>query len=222
MIKKALLVTAGGKGMRMQSETPKQFIVINHKPVLVHSIEAFINYTPDIEIVLVLPESLIDQWKELCEKYSFNHNHIIVPGGPSRFHSVKNGLKHIHDNCIVAVHDGVRPMVSRETIERVYSLAQRFGNAIPVIDINESVRWVDGAVNKIQDRSKLKIVQTPQGFRADVIKAAYNQNYKECFTDDASVLESRGERIFLVEGNRENIKITLPEDIRFAKAVLGK
>lgn len=222
MLKKALLITAGGKGLRMQSETPKQFIIINRKPVLLHSIEPFLKYTPDIEIVVVLPENLIDQWKELCKQCNFLYKHQIVPGGPTRFHSVKNGLKYVSDNCIVAIHDGVRPMVSHETIERSYTFAQRFGNAIPVFDINESVRWVDGIVNKVQDRSKLKIVQTPQVFRSEIIKEAYNQNFDESFTDDASVVESRGEKIFLVEGNRENIKITMPADIKIAKALLSK
>lgn len=204
----------------MQSETPKQFIVINNKPVLMHSIEPFLKYSPGIDIVIVLPESLTEKWSELCKKYNFRHKHKLVPGGPTRFHSVKNGLNHVPDNCIIAIHDGVRPMVSIETITRVFDCAQRFGNATPVFDINESVRWVDGAVSKMQDRTKLKIIQTPQAFRSKLIKEAYNQNYKENFTDDASVLESRGERIFLVEGNRENIKITLSGDIAFAKALL--
>lgn len=206
----------------MQSKNPKQFFVIKGKPILIHSIEPFIKHFPNIKIVLVLPEELISQWKELCKKHNFSYKHKVIPGGPTRFHSVKYGLKYIPDNCIVAIHDGVRPLVNNETIEKVYNCAQKFGNAIPVIDINESVRLVDGAMSKIQDRSKLKIVQTPQGFVSEKIKDAYNQNYKDSFTDDASVLESRGERIFLVDGNKENIKITTPEDILIAKAFLGK
>ncbi len=218
--KKAVLITAGGKGLRMQSEVPKQFIVINNKPLLIHTINAFLQYAPDIECVLVLPEKQIQHWQELCKQYNFFYTHKIVAGGPTRFHSVKNGLKHISGNCIVAIHDGVRPLVNIETIARVFKFAQRFGNAVPVVDINESVRLLDGAISKTQDRSKLKIVQTPQGFLSDKIKAAYNQNYKEDYTDDATLLESVGERIFLVEGNHENIKITKQEDIFITKALL--
>ncbi len=221
MAEKAVLITAGGKGERMGSETPKQFIAVDGKPILIHSINSFLRYAPDIEIFLVLPEILIKTWKELCKKHKFLHKHLIIPGGPTRFHSVKNGLKYIPGNCIVAIHDGVRPLVSRKTIAKVFNFSEKFGNAIPVIDINESVRLVEGADSKNYDRNKLKIVQTPQGFRSDNIKAAYNQNYRESFTDDASVLESKGERIFLVDGNRENIKITTPEDILFAKTFLG-
>ncbi len=222
MAEKAVLITAGGKGQRINSETPKQFIAINGKPILIHSITPFLKYAHDIEICLVLPENLISQWQELCKKHKFHHKHLIIPGGPTRFHSVKNGLKYISDNCIVAIHDGVRPLVSGKTIARVFDHAKKFGNAIPVVDINESVRLVEGADSRHCDRSKLKIVQTPQGFRSEYIKAAYNQNYRESFTDDASVLESKGERIFLVEGNRENIKITLPGDIALAKALLKR
>ncbi len=220
MQKKAVLITSGGKGLRMQTKTPKQFIVINEKPVLFHTITAFIQYESDIKIVVVLPEDLIGQWKELCQKHNFSHKHTIVSGGPTRFHSVKAGLKHIPDNHIVAIHDGVRPMVSKETIQKTFDFARRFGNAIPVVGINESIRKVEGAVNKTEDRNKIKIVQTPQTFISEKIKKAYNQNYRDSFTDDATVLESTGERIFLVDGNSENIKITMPEDILFAKTIL--
>ncbi len=206
----------------MNSQTPKQFISINGKPILMHAITPFLEYAHDIEICLVLPENLISQWKELCNKHKFHHKHLIIPGGPARFYSVKNGLNYVPDHCIVAIHDGVRPLVGVETIARVFDHAEKFGNAIPVVDINESVRAVEGAGSRPCDRAKLKIVQTPQGFRSENIKAAYNQNYRECFLDDASVLESTGERIFLVEGNRENIKITLPGDIILAKALLKK
>ncbi len=220
MPKKAVLITAGGQGLRMQSELPKQFIIINEKPLLLHSITPFLQYAPDIEIVLVLPENSISKWEELCQKYKFFHEHRIVPGGPTRFHSVKYGLKHISDNSIVAIHDGARPLASLETISKVFDFAQRFGNAIPVVDINESVRMVEGANSKTQDRNKFKIVQTPQCFHSEKIKAAYNQNYRDSFTDDATVLESMGERIFLVEGNNDNIKVTRQEDVLVAKSLL--
>ena len=220
MSKKALLITAGGKGIRMQSELPKQFMIINRKPILIHVITPFLQYAPDIEIVLVLPGNQIDLWKSLCKKHNFFHNHRLVSGGPTRFHSVKNGLKHISDNCIVAIHDGVRPLVSLNTIAKVFNYAEKFGNAVPVLDINESVRITEGAISKKQDRNKIKIVQTPQCFVSQKIKEAYNQNYRDDFTDDATVLESIGERIFLVEGNPENIKITQKQDMILAEALL--
>ncbi len=221
MFKKAVIITAGGKGSRMNSDTPKQFLTVKGIPILIHSVLPFIEYDKDILLVIVLPENLIDKWEELCVKHRFEYPHKVVAGGPTRFHSVKNGLKYIPDNHIVAIHDGARPLVNNKTISKVFEFAERFGNAIPYTDVNESVRIVEGAISKPIDRKKIKLIQTPQAFLSDIIKDAYNQNYNERFTDDASVLESKKkDRTFLVEGNHENIKITKQSDLLIAKAFL--
>lgn len=221
MLEKYVIITAAGAGVRMNLPLPKQFLELHGKPVLMHAIQAFLDFAPDIHIILVLPESQIDFWKTLCAKYHFHSGAIVVAGGPTRFHSVKNGLKQVPNEALVAIHDGVRPLVSKETIRQAFDIAQRFGNAIPVISINESVRLTDMSFSKMIDRNTVKLVQTPQCFQSSCIKDAYNVNFTEHFTDDASVLEHAGERIYLVEGNRENIKITTPQDLAIAQALLG-
>lgn len=220
MLAKYAIITAGGSGVRMNTPLPKQFIPLLGKPVLMHTIEAFFNHDPNIHFILVLPLSQIPYWEELCREHKFSIPVQTTAGGPERFHSVKNGLKLVPDNAIVAIHDGVRPLVSQKTISETFYFAEKFGNAIPVVSVTESVRVVENAFNKPMDRSTLRLVQTPQCFRAATIKKAYLVNYHESFTDDASVLEKSGERLFLCEGNRENIKITTPADLRIAEAVL--
>jgi 2-C-methyl-D-erythritol 4-phosphate cytidylyltransferase len=220
MHQKYAIITAGGAGVRMNSPLPKQFMLLQGKPLLIHSISVFLKFSPDIHIVLVLPEEHDDKWKSLCKKHHFYPPLELVHGGPTRFHSVKNGLKRVPDDAIVAIHDGVRPLVSLKTIQQSFHIASKFGNAIPAIDVNESVRLMDGAFSKIIKRESLRLIQTPQCFHASKIKAAYNVNYDPSFTDDASVLERSGERIYLTEGNRENIKITNREDLAVASALL--
>jgi 2-C-methyl-D-erythritol 4-phosphate cytidylyltransferase len=219
-MKKFALIVAAGSGSRMQSTVPKQFIELNGKPVLMHTMEAFYNSDPDFHFILVLPEKLTEPWKLLCEKYGFTINHILVKGGATRFHSVKNGLEKINEDGIVFIHDGVRPLVSQKTIENCYIVAAKQGNALPVIAPSESVREVFNGKNTAVDRSKYFLVQTPQTFRISLIKSAYNNKYSLTLTDDASVLEQNGHRINLVEGNRENIKITYPEDRLIAETFL--
>ena len=216
-MKKHAIIVAGGSGSRMKCELPKQFIELNKQPILMHTISAFFYFDNDINIVVVLPENQIEFWQELCEKHTFYIPHTIVKGGKERFHSVKNGIEGITEG-VVAIHDGVRPLVSKATLERCFTNAEQKGNAIPVIDIVETLRAVRSNSSKTVDRNKYKLVQTPQCFTAELIKNAYNQDFNTSFTDDASVVETMGIQINLVEGNRENIKITTPNDLIIAQA----
>lgn len=219
-MKKFALITAGGKGLRMGSGLPKQFLELAGKPMLLHAFQAFSSFEPGMSFVLVLPEESFDAWQALCHRHGFHIRHELVAGGPTRFHSVKNGLKHIPDQALVAIHDGARPLVSTNLISRVFHFAAKFGSAIPVVTPEESVRQAEQALSQPLPREQIRLVQTPQCFRAAPIKNAYNRNYSEAFTDDATVLEATGERIFLVEGEKTNIKITTPDDLRVAAALL--
>jgi 2-C-methyl-D-erythritol 4-phosphate cytidylyltransferase len=221
-VNKYVIIVAGGKGNRFKSELPKQFFQLGDKPILMHTIKAFFKYEPRLEIIVVLPSDQIDFWKELCLKYKFNITHKVVAGGKARFHSVKNGLALIDKNGIVGIHDGVRPLIDKQTIKNCYLIAEQRGNAIPVVDLVDSVRKVnENGSNKMVDRSKYKLIQTPQVFKNELILAAYSQEYRNSFTDDASVLEAYDNSIInLVEGNRQNIKITTPEDLIYAEATL--
>ena len=215
------LIVAGGAGTRMGTDIPKQFLELAGKPVLMHSIERFRAFDNTIGIIVVIPENQFALWESLKEKHSFSVSHTLVKGGPSRFFSVKNGLQNVDDNAIVAIHDGVRPLVSTDTIMRCFSAAGEFGNAIPVISLSDSVRMVTEKGNIPVDRNCLRIIQTPQVFKAGLIKKAYLQDFRPETTDDAMLLEKTGEKIHLVEGNRENIKITNPEDLTIAGALIN-
>jgi 2-C-methyl-D-erythritol 4-phosphate cytidylyltransferase len=204
----------------MKSAELKQFIEVVGKPVLMHSIACFVRWDPETEIFVVLPSSQHRKWNELCKSYGFDIHHILVEGGENRFQSVKNGLNIIPDEGIVFIHDGVRPLVDQDTLTRCYEGALLGGNAIPVVQVNESVRQLEATRNFPVDRNKLVLVQTPQTFSIPLIKAAYRQEYMAVFTDDATVLEKTGKQVFLVDGNRENIKITWPEDFIFVRAIL--
>lgn len=221
MPKKFALIVAGGSGNRMQNATPKQFLPIAGKPVLLHTLGAFSRFDSSIELILVLPKNQIETWHTLCRKHHFTLPVRLVQGGATRFESVKNGLSFVPENSIVFIHDGVRPLVARQTLQNCLETTLEKGNALPVVPVSESVRFVDKGKSKALDRSKYFLVQTPQTFRADEIKKAYQQAYSPLFSDDASVLENMGSTIFTVPGNRENIKITFPEDIRLAEALLS-
>lgn len=213
-----VIIVAGGKGLRMGSDMPKQFLPVGGIPVLMRTIRRFHDYDGDMGVILVLPESQQEYWHGLCEKHSFDIPHIIVKGGATRFHSVKNGLSAIPDNAngVVGVHDGVRPFPSIEVIRRCYDTARNTGTAVPVIPVVETLRHVsEGTV----PRDAYKLVQTPQAFDIGLLKNAYRQEYTGAFTDDASVAESMGHAITLVDGNRENIKITTPFDLKVAEAL---
>ena len=217
------IIVAGGKGLRMGGEIPKQFLPIGGKPVLMRTIEVFRQAYPDIHIILVLPVSQQDYWQQLCQDYHFTIPVQIADGGETRFHSVSNGLKLIPDDTdgLVGVHDGVRPFVAVETIRRCYDEAMEKGAVVPVISVVETVRQLrkDGTSVTVP-RDEYKLVQTPQTFRISLLKEAYRQPYTSFFTDDASVVEAMGKPVYLVEGNRENIKITTPADIRFVNGLL--
>lgn len=221
LVKKSVIIVAGGSGSRMSSDIPKQFLLIGNRPILMHTIKRFSDYEKTIQIILVLPSFQQLFWQSLCQKYEFTIPHTIANGGETRFHSVKNGMEFISDDCIVAIHDGVRPLVSKETIERCFEIAAKKGNAIPAIEVVDSLRFVDKNENKSVSRNNYRLIQTPQVFKSSFIKKAFEQEYIPSFTDDASVLEKMGETLFLVEGNKENIKITTPYDLLIANAILN-
>ena len=215
------MIVAGGKGLRMGSELPKQFLPIGGKPVLMHTLEAFHRFDKRMQLILVLPREQQGFWRELCEMHRFNIRHEIADGGETRFHSVKNGLALINGiGGMVGVHDGVRPFVSQEVIARCFREAAVRKAVIPVIDLVETVRHLTGSGSETVNRNDYKLVQTPQVFDVDLLRRAYEQEFTPFFTDDASVVEAMGVPVHLVEGNRENIKITTPFDLKVASALL--
>lgn len=223
MQKRSVVIVAGGKGLRAGGELPKQFQLISGKPMLMRTIVAFYRFDSDMKIVVVLPEGFIDHWKKLIQQYGFIIKHTIVPGGETRFQSVKNGLAEIGDDEIVGIHDAARPFVSREVIEKCYRESNDFQcGIIPVVDEVNSVRMITGYESKPFDRTRIRIVQTPQVFPSSLIKNAYNAPYQEEFTDDASVAEFDGLQIKLTEGDQRNIKITTPFDMELADFILSK
>lgn len=219
------IIVAGGKGLRMGGEIPKQFIPVAGKPILMHTLEKFKRFGDSLagieglEIILVLPKEQQEYWAELCRKYPFYVTHTVVNGGETRFHSVQNGLRAIPDYAegVVGIHDGVRPFVSLDVIKRCYEEARVKKAVIPVMPVTETLRDVTQGKNVY--RENYKIVQTPQTFDIQLLKAANRQPYSEAFTDDASVVEAFGQKVTMVEGNRENIKITTPFDLKIADAI---
>lgn len=208
----------------MRSQTPKQFLILDRFPVLYYTLKIFFNYPEHIDIIIVLPETSIERWRLLCEKFQIKIPHRVVAGGPTRFHSVKSGLKAIPQNdfeALVAIHDGVRPFVSQNVLQNGFSVAEHKGSAIPVIPVKESLREVSGAFSKSVPRDIYHIVQTPQFFKLETITDAYRIPFSEAFTDDASVFESSGRQITIIEGNAENIKITNPTDMVFAESLIS-
>jgi len=204
----------------MGSEIPKQFLMLGEKPILMHSIERFTYFDPETEIIVVLPEDHISYWKKLVDQYSFTVSHIVVPGGSERYYSVKSGLSQTNEESLIAIHDGVRPLVSANTISRCFAEAERYGMAIPFIEPADSVRVEHDNKNAAVARNEIRLIQTPQVFKGSLLHKAYEQPYSRSFTDDASVAEAAGFEVHLTAGNRENIKITTPEDIIFASAFI--
>ena len=217
-----VIIVAGGKGLRMGSDIPKQFLPIGGKPVLMRTLERFREYSADLQIILVLPEAQQDYWRQLCEKYHFDVKYQLANGGQTRFHSVQNGLALVPDDAegVVGVHDGVRPFPSLEVIKNCYETARTAKAVIPVIPVVETVRHLKKEGSVTVPRDEYKLVQTPQTFDIQLLKAANRQPYNDGFTDDASVVESYGHEITLVEGNRENIKITTPYDLKIAEVLI--
>jgi len=218
-----IIIVAGGKGLRMGSDIPKQFLPIGGKPVLMRTLERFRQYSPTLQIILVLPKAQQDYWQKLCKEYAFDIDYQLADGGETRFHSVQNGLAKIPDNAqgVVGVHDGVRPFPSIDVIRNCYETAREKKAVIPVIPVVETVRHLKGDTSVTVPRNDYRLVQTPQTFDIQLLKEANRQPYNEGFTDDASVVETFGFNITLVEGNRENIKITTPYDLKIAEVLIG-
>lgn len=221
-MKKYVIIVAGGKGLRMGTDIPKQFLPVGGKPVLMHTLEAFHAYDAGMDMIVVLPVVQQAYWHELCHKHAFTLAHRIADGGSTRFHSVQNGLALVDGDGLVGVHDGVRPFVARDVIARCYREAEVCEAVVPVIDVVETVRrLMPGGGSRTVPRSDYKLVQTPQVFTTDLLRRAYRQPYADAFTDDASVVEALGVSVTLVPGNRENIKLTTPFDIQIAEALTG-
>ncbi len=217
------IIVAGGKGLRMGGDVPKQFLPVGGKPVLMRTLEVFHDFSADLQIIVVLPREQQAYWRELCSEYRFDLHHTVADGGQTRFHSSLSGLSHIPDSAegVVAIHDGVRPFVAKEVIGRCFDAARRGGAAIPVLPVTDTLRYcAPGEEQRNVLRSDYRIVQTPQVFAIDLAKKAFRQDYSESFTDDASVVESIGARVEMVDGNRENIKLTTPFDLKIANELI--
>ncbi len=218
--KEFALIVAGGKGTRIKSNLPKQFIELNGKPILLHTIDAFHRYSKSLTVILVLPEDDFEVWNGICEKFNFNEPVLLQKGGATRFQSVRNGLDKIEGEGLVAIHDGVRPLVSEDIIGASFRLAAIHHCAVAAVRLKESLRMTDKDGTKAVDRSLFRLIQTPQTFDVQLIKKAYRMKEDSSFTDDASVAERAGHRISLFEGSFLNIKITTPEDLVIAEALM--
>ena len=220
-MEKYVIIVAGGSGKRMGGEMPKQFLLVAGKPILMHTVEAFARADEGFKFILVLPEAHFSTWHSLVNEYNFTIPVTLVAGGAERFFSVKNALAHVPNGALVAVHDGVRPFASKETILEAFAVAAEKGSAVPVIDEVDSLRRVQAGESQAVNRSEYKRVQTPQVFQSTILQEAYNQEFSAFFTDDASVVESIGETITLTTGNVENIKITTPHELLLAEALIN-
>lgn len=219
-MKKIAVIVAGGSGSRMNAAMPKQFLLLNGKPILFYTIDAFLKAYSDLRIILVLPEEYIAAGQEIIDAY-FDYNRIkITAGGRTRFHSVQNGLELVTEESIIFVHDGVRCLLTRQLVQRCYEAALEFGSAIPVIDCKDSVRLVREDENEALERSRIKLVQTPQTFHSKILLPAFKIDFKDKFTDEATVVEAFGLKVHLVEGEENNIKITRPADLLIAEKLL--
>jgi 2-C-methyl-D-erythritol 4-phosphate cytidylyltransferase len=217
---KAIIIVAGGSGSRMQSDIPKQFMLLKGKPLIFHTIEKFNAALPSCKIIVVLPSSQMNYWEEIKQQHSFSIALETTAGGKSRFESVKNGMQLIHEECVVGVHDAVRPLISLENIQLLFNEAEIKGNAIPFVPCKDSLREINNNENKAVAREKYVLIQTPQCFKWSLIKEGYNGEELNSFTDDASVFEHLGGKVNLVQGDERNIKITYPVDFTFAELML--
>ncbi len=222
-MKKFAIVVAGGSGTRMNTEIPKQFIPLAGKPILMHTLDVFSAYSPDLPVILVLPTDQLDTWGALCEEYGYQGPEKLIAGGHTRFHSVLNGLNSIDaDEGLVAVHDGVRPFLSQSILSHSFDKAGEVGSAVTCVPLKDSIRnWQSDEKHTASDRENFRLIQTPQTFRLDWMRKAFSNEYLPQFTDCASVLEHAGFPVQLIEGSYRNIKITTPDDLLWAAAFLG-
>ena len=220
MTKEYALIVAGGKGTRIKSSVPKQFIELNGKPILLHTLEVFYRYSRNLTVILVLPEDDFSLWRAICTQFNFTESVTLQPGGATRFQSVRNGLDKIDGEGLVAIHDGVRPLVSEDIIGASFRLAAIHQCAVAAVRLKESIRMTDKDTTKAVDRSRFRLIQTPQTFDVQLIKKAYRMKEDVSLTDDASVAERAGHPISLFEGSFSNIKITTPEDLVIAGALM--
>lgn len=219
-MKKHSIIVAGGTGSRMKDEVPKQFMLINGKPVILYSIEAFYAYDTSVQIILVIHPDYLNYWNQMCEKIKISVPFKIVTGGKTRFDSVKNGLKLIEEDGLIAIHDAARPVITNEFIRNLFSEAEKYGSAMPGIPLNDTIRVIEGNTSRQIDRTFLRAMQTPQVYKVSELKKAYDQPFQPLFTDDASVMQSAGFNLHLVEGLAVNIKITNPGDMVMAETFL--
>lgn len=220
-MKRYAIIVAGGQGVRMGADRPKQFLEIGGKPILRHTIERFLAFDPAVEIVLVLPAAQKDWWRDYCRQHGFLERYSMVSGGITRFHSVQNALKYVGNDGIVAVHDGVRPFLRSDLLVRLFAAAETHRAVIPAVPVVESVRRMEGEAASVPvRRDGLMLVQTPQLFAASVLQEAYRQAFSTAFTDDASVVEAAGIPVHVVPGDRINLKITTPDDLQLAETLL--
>jgi 2-C-methyl-D-erythritol 4-phosphate cytidylyltransferase len=220
--KKIAIIVAGGTGQRMGSVIPKQFLEIQGKAILLHTIDQFTAAFSDIELVVVLPADYIEEGKALLHKNGYTHHIQLVEGGETRYQSVKNGLTKVTESSIVFVHDAVRCLLTPALIQRCYQQAFEKGSAIPAVSATDSVRIVEGEDNRVLDREQVMLIQTPQTFQSDILLDAFKQSYIPLFTDEANAVEANGKKVFLVDGEFENIKITRPLDLTIAEHILAK
>lgn len=219
---KYAVIVAGGKGLRMGNAVPKQFLPLAGKPILYYTIKAFADAYDDMKIVLVLPQDQLSYAQMVLQAFPDRIDLEIVTGGETRFHSVQNGLKAVSNDAVVFVHDGVRPMVSPELVRACYEQAVEKGSAIPAVAVSDSMRMVDGETSRAVNREQMRSIQTPQTFRADILLPAFKQEYNEGFTDEATVVEAFGKPVYLIAGEKSNIKLTTPEDMMVAEAMLSE
>lgn len=216
-MKKAAILVAGGLGKRMNYALPKQFLELNGKPILFYTLERFYSYNHDMELIVVIPEAYFIFWKELINAHQIEIPHTLVAGGNSRYQSVKNGLSKIKNASMVAVHDGVRPFITPSFIGRLFDEAEKFGSAVPIKPVSETVRRINNDSNIVLPRQEIFLIQTPQIFRYEWLEKAYKIPYEECITDDAMLIEQAGYTLHFSEGSTYNIKITTPEDLKWAQ-----
>lgn len=220
-MKKYAVIVAGGSGKRMGTELPKQFLLLQGKPVLWHTLHTFLTAFDDLEIILVLPQAFIKEGEAIIQSLGHKANITIIEGGATRFNSVRNGLAYVTEESVVFVHDGVRCLVTKELIRRCYDQAVKKGSAVPAVSATDSLRIITGKSTTVVDRTNVRIIQTPQTFLSELLLPAFNTTYAEAFTDEATVFETSGKKVFLIEGDYENIKITRPADLVIAENVLA-